>query len=329
MPHEARVGLRHGDGMAPDSSTAPKGRGTVDAGACEGVIAGCAAVVTEPAVLHTPQVRGDGTRRRMLFVMVLAAVALAAVAVAGACMGEVAMRPDFALKYAGPSLEHPFGCDWMGRDMLARTLAGLTGSLFVGVIAAIASSLLACVLAAVAALGGARADAAVSFLIDVVLGIPHIVLLILVSYALGRGFWGVTIGVALTHWPSLTRVLRAEMLQLRSQPYMEVSRALGASRLRLACGHVVRAIVPQLVVGTVLTFPHAILHEASITFLGFGLSPDKPAIGVILSESMGYLSAGMWWLAVFPGAALVVCTLLFDRIGALARRLLDARTAQE
>lgn len=280
-------------------------------------------------VFHVPRVRRHGTRWRMLIVMLAAACILVAVAVAGACLGDVASHPDFALKHAGPSLAHPFGCDWMGRDMLARTLAGLSASLCGGIVAATVSSLVAVVLAAVAALGGPRADAVVGFLIDVVLGIPHIVLLILVSYALGRGFWGVTVGIALTHWPSLTRVLRAEMLQLRTQPFMDVSRALGVSRVRVLLGHVLPAIVPQLVVGTVLTFPHAILHEASITFLGFGLSPDHPAIGVILSESMGYLSAGMWWLAVFPGAALVACTLLFDRIGALARRLIDARTAQE
>lgn len=288
-----------------------------------------ASIGAAPAVLHEPRVRGAGARRRMLVVVALSAVVLLAVAVAGVCLGDAAVRPDFALKHAAPSPAHPFGCDWMGRDMLARTLAGLSSSLLVGVVAAVASSLVALALAAVAALGGPRADAAVGFVIDVVLGVPHIVLLILVSYALGRGFWGVTVSIALTHWPSLARVLRAEMLQLRGQPHLAVSRSLGVGRMRLLAAHVLPAIAAQLVIGTVLTFPHAILHEASITFLGFGLSPDHPAIGVILSEAMGYLSAGMWWLVFFPGAALVACTLLFDCIGAFARRLLDAHTVQE
>ena len=78
-----------------------------------------------------------------------------------------------------------------------------------------------------------------------------------------------------------------------------------------------------------LLFPHAILHEAAVTFLGFGISPDTPAIGVILSESMGYLSGGQWWLAVFPGAALAVAVALFERVGSMGRRLVDARTVQE
>ena len=76
-------------------------------------------------------------------------------------------------------------------------------------------------------------------------------------------------------------------------------------------------------------FPHAILHEAAITFLGFGLPPEQPAIGIILSESMSYLSVGMWWLAVFPGLALLLVVLLFDRAGQGLRRLLDPARAQE
>ena len=87
-------------------------------------------------------------------------------------------------------------------------------------------------------------------------------------------------------------------------------------------------VLPQYVVGLILLFPHAILHEASITFLGFGLSPEQPAIGVILSEAMGYLTAGAWWLAVIPGVALLVVVLLFDRIGSCVRRLIAPEGVQ-
>ena len=103
------------------------------------------------------------------------------------------------MKNLAPSFDHPFGTDWMGRDMLLRTLAGLSTSVLVGLLAAGVSSIIALVMGAVAALGGKKADAAVTWLIDLMLGIPHIVLLILISFALGKGFWGVTIGVAVTH----------------------------------------------------------------------------------------------------------------------------------
>ncbi len=273
--------------------------------------------------------KGASGRRRMLVALVVCAAVLVAVVVAGALLAGAATETDFAQKNLAPSAAHLFGTDWMGRDMFARTMAGLATSLGVGLAAAAVSSVVALAMALIAAFGGRVGDAVVSWLIDLMMGIPHIVLLILVSYALGRGAVGVTAGIALTHWGSLARVLRAEILQCRERPYVAVARALGATRLRIARDHMLPYVLPQYIVGLVLLFPHAILHEASITFLGFGLSPEQPAIGVILSESMSYLSAGMWWLAVFPGAALVACVLMFDRIGSLARRLADARSSQE
>lgn len=280
-------------------------------------------------VLHAPAQRRGGNRTATLAACVLAAFALLAVVAAGIALYGQATVTDFTAKNLAPSLEHPFGTDWMGRDMLLRTLAGLSTSMLVGLMAAVASSLIALALAAAAALGPRWADHAVSWLIDLMMGIPHIVLLILISYALGKGFWGVTIGVALTHWPSLARILRAEILQCASSDFVAAAARLGAGRLAIAARHMVPYVLPQFVVGLVLLFPHAILHEAAITFLGFGLPPEMPAIGIILSEAMGYLSAGLWWLAVFPGLALVVCVMLFDVVGTSLRKLVDPAYAQE
>lgn len=280
-------------------------------------------------VLHEPQCRGILSGRRALAASVVVTVLiLIAVVAAGVVLEPVAQTTDFAARNLAPSPAHLFGTDWMGRDMLARTLAGLATSVAVGLGAAAASSVIALVLAAAAALGGPRVDAAVAWIIDLVMGIPHIVLLILVSYALGRGTLGVMVGIALTHWPSLARVLRAEILQVRAQPYIACSRALGVRSVRLAVTHMLPHVLPQYLVGLVLLFPHAILHEASITFLGFGLSPEQPAIGVILSEAMGYLTAGAWWLAVFPGVALVAVVLLFDRTASALRLLVTPQEVQ-
>lgn len=239
---------------------------------------------------------------------------LVAIAIAGRALAGAAAATDFAQKNLAPSLAHPFGTDWMGRDMLCRTLAGLSTSVLVGVASAAVSSIVAIALAVASAFGGRRLDAAIEWLTDLVMGIPHLILLILISYALGRGTLGVLVGVSLTHWPSLSRVLRAEMLQVSAQPFMACSRALGVSHLRLAVTHLVPHVLPQYLIGLVLLFPHAVLHEASITFLGFGLSPEEPAIGVILSEALTYLTAGVWWLAVFPGLVLLAVVLLFDMV---------------
>ena len=280
-------------------------------------------------VLHKAQATRGGNRRRMLIGLLTCAAFLAAVVVVGHASAATAVAVNFAQKNLAPCASHLFGTDWMGRDMLSRTLAGLSTSVFVGLLAAGCSSVIALVLALLAALGGRAADAVVSWLTDLMMGIPHIVLLILVSYALGRGFWGVTIAVALTHWGSLARVLRAEILQVKDAPYIKLARAAGASRATVALRHILPAVLPQLIVGAVLAFPHAILHEASITFLGFGLSADEPAIGVILSEAMQYLSTGEWWLAILPGVALVAVVAAFDRMGALLRGLLGAKSVQD
>ena len=279
-------------------------------------------------VLHRPRKARVGNRKLTLAAMVFAVAALAAV-VAGVLATDAATATDFAQKNLAPSPAHPFGTDWMGRDMLLRTLAGLSTSVLVGLLAATVSSVIALVMGAVAALGGKKADAVVTWLIDLMMGIPHIVLLILISFALGKGFWGVAIGVAVTHWPSLTRVLRAEILQCKQSAFVAVARKLGQSPARIATRHMLPYVLPQFLVGLILLFPHAILHEAAVTFLGFGLPPEQPAIGVILSESMGYLSAGMWWLAVFPGLALIATVLLFDLAGSSLRKLIDPHSAQE
>lgn len=254
---------------------------------------------------------------------------LAAIVIAGRIVEPTAMATDFTQKNIAPCLAHPFGTDWMGRDMLLRTVAGLSTSVLVGLLAALASSVVAIVLGTAAALGGKRVDAVVTWMIDLLMGIPHIVLLILISCALGKGFWGVTIGVALTHWANLARVVRAEVMQCRESAFVAAARKLGANPLRIAWKHMVPFVFPQYVVGLVLLFPHAILHEASITFLGFGLSPEQPAIGIILSESMRYLTSGMWWLAIFPGLALVATVLLFDLAGGSLRKLIDPHSSQE
>ena len=272
------------------------------------------AMASPALMLHVPPRRCGCGRRGALRLLVAATFALVAIAIAGRALAGAAAATDFAQKNLAPSLAHPFGTDWMGRDMLCRTLAGLSTSVLVGVASAAVSSIVAIALAVASAFGGRRLDAAIEWLTDLVMGIPHLILLILISYALGRGTLGVLVGVSLTHWPSLSRVLRAEMLQVSAQPFMACSRALVVSRLRLAVTHLVPHVLPQYLIGLVLLFPHAVLHEASITFLGFGLSPEEPAIGVILSEALTYLTAGAWWLAVFPGLALLAVVLLFDMV---------------
>lgn len=196
---------------------------------------------------------------------------------------------------------YPFGTDWMGRDMFVRSLTGLSISIRIGLLAACFSAVVAFIMGTMAACLGRATDAVIGGIIDLVMGIPHILLLILISFAVGKGFWGVLIGVSLTHWTSLARLLRGEVMQLRESQYIQVAKKLGKGRLYIALKHMTPHLLPQLFVGMVLLFPHAILHEASITFLGFGLPPEQPAVGVILSESMKYLVMGNGGWPCFRG----------------------------
>ena len=137
------------------------------------------------------------------------------------------------------------------------------------------------------------------------------------------------IGVALTHWPSLARLIRAEVLQIKESPYIQIAEKLGKSKWYIARKHIIPQLLPQFIVGLILIFPHAILHESSVTFLGFGLSTEQPAIGIILSEAMKYLVTGKWWLALFPGIFLVVTVILFYVAGEGIRKLVDPSSVHE
>lgn len=246
----------------------------------------------------------------------------------GVTMPESAYAVDYGQKNLVPSVAHPFGTDYMGRDMLLRSIKGLSISLQIGLAAAFFSSCIALVLGTLSAAFGGKVDQFVLWLVDLCMGIPHILLILMISVMMGGGIMGVSIGVVVTHWPRLTRVIRAEVMQLRSQPYILAARQYGYSWLSIARRHFVPHVLPQYIIGLVLLFPHAIMHEAGISFLGYGLPLDMPAIGIILSESMRYLALGMWWLAFYPGGLLLLVVLIFDRLGEALRDLLDPQSGQ-
>ena len=268
-------------------------------------------------------------RERSLIGLVGAMFFLLAVGIGGMYFADAAVATDFTAKNIAPCLAHPFGTDWMGRDMFARTLAGLSLSIRIGLLTAAVSALIALILGTTCAVLGRAADAVISWWIDLMMGIPHILLVMLISIACGRGFTGVVAGVALSHWTSLARVIRGEVLQLREAPYILTASKLGVSKMQIVKNHMIPHLLPQFVTGLILLFPHAILHESSITFLGFGLSSEQPAIGVILSESMRYLTTGRWWLALFPGLSLVCVVMLFALLGERVEKLLNPASAHE
>lgn len=268
-------------------------------------------------------------RRKTILIVTAGIVILLGLCIWGVLMDPQLYGPDYNAKRLAPSLAHPFGTDNIGRDMFFRTICGLSLSIRIGLTAAFLSSVAALILGSLSAIFGNKVDTVINFLVDLCMGIPHMVLLILISIALGGGAIGVIGGVVFTHWPGLTRIVRAEVMQVRSAQYVQVARKLGKSRLHIAAQHIVPHVFPQYLVGLILLFPHAILHEAGVTFLGYGLPLDTPAVGIILSESMKYLATGMWWLTFFPGLTLLLVVHLFNRIGDYLKILVDPHSSRE
>ncbi|MDY3079843.1 MAG: ABC transporter permease [Oscillospiraceae bacterium] len=273
--------------------------------------------------------RGINRRKKMMLVVGVSLLILFAIMIIGNRIEPDSLVANFSEKRQAPSAEHPFGTDTVGRDMLYRCLKGLSTSIQIGLISSLLGALLALVLGLAAALLGPKCDHVITWFVDLCMSVPHMVLMLMISFMLGGGTKGVALSVAVTHWPGITRIVRAEVLQLRNAQFVLVAEKLGQSKLRIAVRHILPHVLPQFLVGLVLMFPHAIMHEASITFLGFGLSMDTPAIGVILSESMKNLPMGMWWTALYPGIMLFGIVAMFHIIGKNIQALLNPYTGNE
>ncbi len=268
-------------------------------------------------------------RMSVVTLIILALVYLIGILVWGLVMDPECYAVHYDDKFVSPCAEHLFGTDFMGRDMFYRSIKGLSTSIIIGVLASIFSSFIALSLGIASAIFGGKVDKFVNWCVDLCMGLPHLVLLILFSFMLGRGTKGVVLAVIFTHWPSLTRIVRAEVLQVRSSQYVQAAYKMGKSRTEVALTHIIPHVLPSYLIGLILLFPHAIMHEASLTFLGFGLPKEVPAIGAILSESMNHLATGKWWLALFPGLLLLIAVILFDVIGENLKKLWNPNSGNE
>ncbi|WP_062490594.1 ABC transporter permease [Paenibacillus sp. 32O-W] len=271
---------------------------------------------------------GWNARKRMMLFLVSSSFFLILILILSFWLSNDNLRLS-AARNLPPSLNHWFGTDWLGRDMFTRTIKGLRLSLAVGAFTSVISVLIATVLGICAATFGKAVDAVISWIIDLFIGMPHLVFMVLICFIAGGGIYGIVLGISLTHWTALARVVRSEVLQAKNAEYIQISKSYGKSAWYIARKHIMPSIFPQIMIGFLLMFPHVILHEAALTFLGFGLSPQTPAIGIILSEAMGHISTGKWWLVVFPGLLLVVVIKSFDSIGEQIRILLEPASSNE
>ncbi|MFD3695298.1 ABC transporter permease [Streptomyces sp. NPDC058646] len=236
---------------------------------------------------------------------------------------------DLSAKLLPPSWAHPFGTDDVGRDLLLRCVYGLRVSLAVGLVAALAATVAGTAVGAAAGALGGWTDRLVMRVVDALSSIPHLLLGIFVVAMFRPGVWPVVASVAVTHWLSTARIVRAEVLSLRGRPYVDAAVSGGASRWRITVRHLVPGVLPQAGLAAVLMVPHAMWHESALSFLGLGLPAHQASLGGLVQSARGSLLAGDWWPTLFPGLLLIVPTLAMAGLAGAWRDRLNPRRRSE
>ncbi|MGW5233570.1 ABC transporter permease [Streptomyces nodosus] len=236
---------------------------------------------------------------------------------------------DLAAKLRPPSWAHPFGTDDVGRDLLLRCVYGLRVSLLVGAAAALTATVIGTAVGACAGALGGWADRIVMRVVDTVSSVPHLLLGIFVVALFRPGVWPVIVSVALTHWLSTARIVRAEVLSLRARPYIDAAVSGGASRWRVTVRHLLPAVLPQAALAAVLMVPHAMWHESALSFLGLGLPTHTASLGTLIQSAQGSLLTGQWWPTLFPGLFIIVPTLAVAGLAGAWRERINPRRRSE
>ncbi|KKC33521.1 peptide ABC transporter permease [Devosia psychrophila] len=240
-------------------------------------------------------------------------------------------RQDIMMRLADPLTEGRrnafflLGTDGLGRDVLSRLLYGARISLLVGVCAILVGGTIGVVAGLVAGYFGGWIDDVIMRLGDIQLAFPFILLAIMFLVILGPGVMNIIIVLGVGQWVTYARIVRAQTLSLREKEYVEAARALGDSTFLIIFRTILPNIIAPLTVIASFNVASVILSEASLSFLGLGVPPNVPTWGAMLADSRDQLMANKWWLAFFPGIAIVLTVLAFNILGDWLRDFLDPR----
>ncbi|MFL0579637.1 ABC transporter permease subunit [Dietzia sp. 179-F 9C3 NHS] len=256
----------------------------------------------------------------------LPATVLVAVAVYAVCWPALAPTgwgaSDYQRARQAPGWPHLAGTDSLGFDVSVRVAEALRVSLTVAVSVAVAATVIGVLVGALAAASGGWIDAVVMRVTDTAAAVPHLLATIVVVALFGGSLSAIIIALALTHWTTLARIVRAETQKVMASDYVAVTRAAGASRTQVVRHHVLPAVAPQSGIAVVMMVPHAIWHESTLSFLGVGLPPEQASLGTLIHASRAGLLDGQWWPLVAPSAVLIAVTAAIAALRPSRRRRL-------
>lgn len=224
------------------------------------------------------------------------------------------------------SWAHPLGTDDLGRDLLSRILHGTRISLFIGFSTVLIALVIGVSLGIAAGYFGGRLDFVIMRYIDLQWAFPNFIIAVYLVAVFGTGLFNIIAAISLAFIDDFARVARSMTLTIREEQYIDAARTLGFSDMRILFGHILPNTMPPIIVQATVSVSYAILGEASLSFLGLGVSADTPTWGLILADGRGFISQA-WWLGVFPGLAIMLVVLSINFIGDWLRDALDVRQA--
>jgi peptide/nickel transport system permease protein len=253
-------------------------------------------------------------------------VLLALAAVAAPHLAPVdPLHQDLLSRLKGPSGQHWFGTDELGRDVFSRMIVGLRVSLLIGFMSAFISISIGTILGLVAGYWRGWIDAFLMRLVDIMLCFPTLFLILMILAILDKpSIYMVMAVIGLTSWAGLARMVRGEVLSMRERDFILVARGLGLSTRRILFVHLLPNVISPVIVAATLTVGAAILTESGLSFLGLGVQPPLPSWGNILTSGKDFIHVA-WWLSLFPGIAILITVLAFNLLGEGLRDVLDPR----
>jgi peptide/nickel transport system permease protein len=214
-----------------------------------------------------------------------------------------------------PSWSHPFGTDFLGRDVLSRVLVATRVAMLVGIIAVAIALTLGLLLGPVSGYYGGAIDSVIMRAADIFFAFPYILFVLLIMSVLGQGFQNVFIAIGVLGWATFARVVRGQILSVKSMEFVEAARAQGAGDLRIIFRHVLPNSMAPVYVAVAMAIGGAIATEAALSYLGIGIQPPNSSWGLMISDAVEYLAAGNWWWLLFPSVALVTTVFGFISFG--------------